>query len=160
MWHAERLEVTRQARDEGGLGEAEGRRQFSGVYYREHQLRTAGGGQGGVKGDEVIDQGQGQPWSKYKLACYNGPISDLPCVYHKGGRRWLPLLSLLVATAFGTFERCFCDYVVQLAEYFPGTHKVLGLIPCTVCAGCGGCVPVVPALRRQKDRNLGSFSAT
>lgn len=48
MWHSERMEVTRRARDEGGLVEAEGRRQLSGVFYREHQLRTAGGGQGGI----------------------------------------------------------------------------------------------------------------
>lgn len=36
----ERLEVTRQARDEDCLVEAEGGRQFSGVYYRDCGLQV------------------------------------------------------------------------------------------------------------------------
>lgn len=34
--------MTRQARGEGGSVEAKGRRQFSGVYYREEELRGCG----------------------------------------------------------------------------------------------------------------------
>lgn len=78
----------------------------------------------GVKNDEIC---QGQPWSNYKPASYNGPISDLPCFHRKRGRRWLPPLSLLVA--FGTSERVLCEDTVRLVEFSPGTHKALGLIP-------------------------------